>query len=78
MNDDQAIPANRSIALNLRFHLADGDSVTIYDVYPRSQGKPIPIPAGADTVAIYLGIRSRETSPTRTREGHITTEREPG
>lgn len=44
--------------INLEFHLADGTSAMVYDVHPESQAHPVPIPAGAVSVTIWLGTRS--------------------
>lgn len=42
--------------INLVFADADGQQVGVeYEVHPRSQEAPVPIPAGAATVAVYLG-----------------------
>jgi hypothetical protein len=41
--------------INLEFMLPDGDGLMAYDVHPRSQDEPIPIPAGAVSVTVWLG-----------------------
>ena len=41
--------------INLEFMLPDGDHLMAYDVHPGSQDEPIPIPAGAVSVVVWLG-----------------------
>jgi hypothetical protein len=49
--------------INLRFTFPDGDAVMAYDVHPASQAEPIPIPAGASGVAVWLGVRQLPINP---------------
>jgi hypothetical protein len=49
-------PVNGAM-LNLQFLFPDGDSVMAYDVHPRSQDEPVPLPAGAIGVVLWLGTR---------------------
>jgi hypothetical protein len=44
--------------INLEFHFPNGDSVMAYDVHPRSQSEPIPFPAGAISVTVWLGTQA--------------------
>lgn len=52
--------------INLEFMLPDGDGLMAYDVHPRSQDEPIPIPAGAVGVTVWLGTTPDEVVGSRT------------
>ncbi len=42
--------------INLEFRDCDGRRIVIeYDVHPRSQDEPIPVPPGAESVVLWLG-----------------------
>jgi hypothetical protein len=43
--------------INLLFTLANGDTIMVYDVYPRSQMSAIEIPEGAVSVTVWLGTK---------------------
>lgn len=43
--------------INLEFHLADGTSVIVYDVHPRSQEVAIGVPLNTVSVRVWMGTR---------------------
>lgn len=42
--------------INLQIWLTNGEHVMLYDVHPRSQDEPIPLPADAVSVVVWLGV----------------------
>lgn len=44
--------------INVMFIFPDGHQEMEYDVHPKSQDEPIPLPLGAISFVVYLGTRA--------------------